>query len=216
MSVRPARVILADPPWSYRNRHDTRGPSRFGRGVASRYSRGVMTIDDLMALGPLVEGIAAPDAYLFLWSTPPTLPDAIRLIEEWGFRYVTIGFYWTKLYPNGAPYFGPGRYTPANVEPVLLGARGRCWHTNTGPKPLQEVRAPHPRRDGKIVHSRKPADVHERIETWLGPQIGDYDMVELFATQQREGWRCLGFDVTGNDIRHDLTCPLVQPSAGQT
>jgi N6-adenosine-specific RNA methylase IME4 len=202
--TRPARIVIADPPWSYRNRHDTRGKSRFGRGVATRYSRGVMTIDDLCALGPLVEAACASDAYLFLWATPPTMPDAIRLLEAWGFRYVSIAFYWTKLYPSGAPFFGPGRYVPANVEPVLLGVRGRCWHTNRGPKPLQEIRAPHPRDGGRIIHSRKPDALHERIETWLGPQRGDSDMLELFATRPRAGWACYGYDVTGSDIRDDL------------
>ena len=202
---RPARVIVADPPWHYRNRHDTRGPSRFGRGVAARYSRGVMDIDDLCDLGPFVERVSASDAYLFMWSTPPTLPDAVRLIEAWGWRYVTIAFYWTKLYPNGQPFFGPGRYTPSNVEPVLLGSKNSCWHTNKGFKPLQEIRAPHPRdENGKIIHSRKPVQLHERIEQWLGPQIGEHDMLELFATQAREGWRCYGWDVTGRDIRVDL------------
>lgn len=200
-----ARVLVADPPWQYNNRHDTRGKSRFGIGVAARYSRGCMTIANLCAMGPLVQSVCAPDCLAFLWTTPPTMPDAIRLLEAWNFRYVTIGFYWTKTYhQNGKPFFGPGRYTPSNIEPVLLGARGKCWHPNTGSKPLQEIREPHPRLDGKIHHSRKPETLQDRIESWLWPYLGGYGMMELFATRLRVGWDCYGWDVTGRDLREDL------------
>lgn len=203
--MKPFRIVVADPPWRYNNRHDTRSKSKFGIGVAARYSRGVMTVDDMCDFGGLVESVCAPDAYLFMWSTPPTMPDAVRLIEAWGFRYVTIGFYWTKLYPNGSVFSGPGRYTPANIEPVLLGARGRCWHTNTGHKPLQEMREPHPRKDGRIHHSRKPDTLQIRLEQWLGHQLDEHGMLELFATRARTGWTCLGYDVTQRDLREDLS-----------
>lgn len=202
--MKPFRIIVADPPWRYNNRHDARGKSRFGYGVAARYSRGVMSLDDLCVMGELVQAIAAPDAYLLMWATPPTMPDAVRLIEAWGFRYVTIGFYWTKLYPNGSVFRGPGRYTPSNIEPVLLGARGACWHTNTGQKPLQEIREAHPRRDGRIHHSRKPEALQDRLEAWLSHQLDGHRMLELFATRARPGWTCVGYDVTQRDIRHDL------------
>ena len=48
------------------------------------------------------------------------------------------------------------------------------------------------------MHSRKPARVHQDIARWAGAGV------ELFATQPTEGWRCLGYDVTGRDIREDL------------
>lgn len=194
------RVILADPPWSYSNRHDTRsdgGRPRFGVGVAARYSRGVMTIDDICALP--VADIAERDAYLFLWATWPTLPDAVRVIESWGFRYVTCAMIWAKRNARSGTWFrGPGRYVPSNSEPLLLGVRGKPITPATGWKPCQIVDEPHPRSQGKIVHSRKPAVVHEAIERWCGPGV------ELFATQPAPGWTCLGYDVTGRDIRDDL------------
>jgi len=193
-------VILADPPWSYADRRGTRSDgssTRFGIGVADRYSRGVMSVQEICELE--VRSVAERDAYLFLWATWPTLPDALKVIEAWGFRYVTCGMVWAKRYPqNGRWFRGPGRYVPSNSEPLLMGVRGKPITDPTGWKPCQIVDEPHPRLGGKIIHSRKPAIVHESIARWCGPGL------ELFATQETEGWRCLGYDVTRRDIREDL------------
>lgn len=193
-------VILADPPWQYANRHDVRrdGKSaRFGVGVAARYSRGVMRLADICSLP--VRDVSAEDAYLFLWATWPTIPDALQVIEAWGYRYVTCAMIWAKRNLRSGTWFrGPGRYVPANSEPLLLGVRGKPITPATGWKPCQILDEPHPRREGKIIHSRKPASVHDSIERWAGAGL------ELFATHSTSGWRCLGYDVTARDIREDL------------
>ena len=44
-----------------------------------------MSIDELCALP--VADLAATDSALFLWATFPQLPEALRLIREWGFTY---------------------------------------------------------------------------------------------------------------------------------
>ena len=31
-----------------------------------------------------------------------------------------------------------------------------------------------------------------------------YDKLEMFARRQRDGWTCIGNEITGNDIRKDL------------
>jgi N6-adenosine-specific RNA methylase IME4 len=192
-------VILADPPWGYSNRHEVRrdgGRTRFGLGVAARYSRGCMSLEDICALP--VQDVAAQDAYLFLWATWPHLSESLQVIEAWGFRYVTCAMVWCKKYTGGAWFRGPGRYVPSNSEPLLLGVRGKPITPATGWKPCQIVDEVHPRAGGKIIHSRKPACVHERIERWAGAGI------ELFATQSTPGWVCCGYDVTSRDIREDL------------
>ena len=53
-----------------------------------------MGIDELCALP--VADLAAPDSALFLWATFPQLPEALRLIEAWGFRYKSVAFVWLK------------------------------------------------------------------------------------------------------------------------
>ena len=53
-----------------------------------------MGIDELCALP--VADLAAPDSTLFLWATFPQLPEALRLIQEWGFTYKSVAFVWLK------------------------------------------------------------------------------------------------------------------------
>ena len=55
-----------------------------------------MGIDELCALP--VADLAAPDSALFLWVTFPQLPEALRLIEAWGFRYKSVAFVWLDVY----------------------------------------------------------------------------------------------------------------------
>ena len=47
-----------------------------------------------------VADLAAKDSALFLWATFPQLPEALRLIQAWGFTYKevepTIPDFWTK------------------------------------------------------------------------------------------------------------------------
>lgn len=205
-----ARIILADPSWQYNNRHDTRRDnpdkkSRFGTGVAARYNHGVMSINDIKSLP--IQNLISDDSYLFLWATWPLLSEALDVINAWGFMYITAAFVWVKTARDG--YFcGPGRYTFSNSEPCLLAKREGIkglWHPNTGWRPGQVILEPHPRNEEKkIIHSRKPAIVHEHLEKWLFPHCEGYEKIELFATQPRPGWVCVGGDVTGNDIRDDL------------
>lgn len=216
------RLIVADPAWPYNDRREVRrdNPSRkptFGVGVERRYSAGTMTIADLCDLGPFVGRVAAPDAYLLMWATCPLLPQAFEVMAAWGFRYVTIDKVWIKVYPGlfARAWFtladlarmlfrGPGYYTPSNVELVLLGVRGKPWHSTQGSKPGQVFHLPHPRQDGKIIHSRKPPEFQDAWEAWLGPHLDGAGKLELFATQPRPGWTCLGHAVTGRDLFEDL------------
>lgn len=157
----PFRLVLADPAWPYADRRETRrdNPDRkpkFGTGVERRYSAGTMKLEDILEIGEYLKPLLAKDAYLFLWATAPNLPMAIKTLEAWGFRYVTIPFTWIKVYPNSGDFFkGTGRYTQSNEEPclmgapldaewgeierVLLGVRGKQppWHPSTGWRPSQ-------------------------------------------------------------------------------
>ena len=67
-------VCYADPPWRY--------SAKRVQGAAEHHYP-TMSIEDLCALP--VADLMAPDSALFLWATFPQLPDALRLIEAWGF-----------------------------------------------------------------------------------------------------------------------------------
>ena len=76
--------IYADPPWRYSNQA-TRSSTE------AHY--GSMTLEQLLALP--VGDLAAGDSHLHLWATSSFLPDAIKLLEGWGFEYRS-NFVWVK------------------------------------------------------------------------------------------------------------------------
>jgi N6-adenosine-specific RNA methylase IME4 len=173
-------AIYADPPWQFK----VWSAKGTGRSAEQHYA--VMDDDSLLALP--VADLMAVDSVLFLWTTWPHLPLALRLIERWGFEYKTCAFDWMKadvstlnLFSGPVdPYMGMGHWTRANSEPCLLATRGKPKRLNADVR--QGIIAP--RRE----HSRKPDGVHERIERLVaGPYL------ELFARQKRAGW-----DVWGN------------------
>ena len=59
-----------------------------------------------------VADLAAPDSALFLWATFPQLPEALRLIEAWGFTYKSVAFVWLKKNKKADSWFyGLGFWT---------------------------------------------------------------------------------------------------------
>lgn len=174
-------AILADPPWSFDVWSKDTGN---GRSPSAHYE--TQSWDDLAALP--VAKLAAEDCCLFTWVCWPSLPQAMKVIEAWGFTYKTCAFDWMKA-DNRQPSFfveevpaqvGMGYWTRANTEPCLLATRGSPKRINADVR--QGIIAP------RRQHSRKPDGIHERIERLVS---GPY--CELFARQKRKGW-----DVWGN------------------
>ena len=127
-----------------------------------------------------VADLAAKDSALFLWATFPQLPEALRLIQAWGFTYKSVAFVWRK---SEGWFYGLGFWTRGNAEICLLATRG------------------HPKRQAANIHqfiispvrehSRKPEEAREKIVALMG----DLPRVELFARQSPPGW-----DVWGNEV----------------
>ena len=141
-----------------------------------------MSISELCALP--VADLAAKDSALFLWATFPQLPEALRLIQAWGFTYKSVAFVWLKQNRKSPGWFyGLGFWTRGNAEVCLLATRG------------------HPKRQAANVHqfiispvrehSRKPEEAREKIVALMG----NLPRVELFARQSPSGW-----DVWGNEV----------------
>lgn len=176
-------VIYADPLWRY--------SQKTIRGSAEKHYP-TMGIDQLCALP--VPDIAAPDCALFLWSTFPQLPEALRLIKAWGFCYKTVAFVWLKKNRKVDSWFyGLGFWTRGNAEVCLLATRG------------------HPKRQATNVHqfiispieqhSKKPDVVREKIVALMG----DIPRIELFARQATPGW-----DVWGNEVESSIEINVSQ------
>jgi N6-adenosine-specific RNA methylase IME4 len=175
-----AKVILADPPWQF----ETWSHRGQGRGASQHYR--TMPTAEICAMP--VRDLAAEDATLFVWGTWPHLPDALQVIEAWGFTYRSCGFVWVKTKQSSVTmwadlnelFLGLGYGTRGNTEFCLRAARG-----SPGGGKARDVSQLilAPRRE----HSRKPDEQYGRIERlYAGPYL------ELFARNQRPGWQAWG------------------------
>lgn len=165
-------IIYADPPWQY---------YEGGYKNQSQHYE-TLTVDKLSELS--IENLAADDCILFLWVTFPILPEAISLMQQWGFEYSTVGFVWVKSKKDKTGFFfGLGNWTRANAELCLIGTKGSIVRQDASIsqiiyEPIQE-------------HSKKPDIVKDKIIKL----VGDLPRIELFARQKTKGW-----DVWGNEV----------------
>jgi N6-adenosine-specific RNA methylase IME4 len=176
------RCVMADPPWSYRASQPTerlrpcveRG--EHPAGIGHYYE--TMRTAQIAAL-PVAEW-CEPDAVLFLWATVPLLPDAMRVMEAWGFRYKTM-LTWHKTDRDGMGY-----WFRVFTEHLLVGVRGNVKAFGSMRRNVVECR--------RGRHSEKPEQVREIVEeVCAGPRL------EMFARVQRPGWHCMG-----NEVECDL------------
>jgi len=171
-------VILADPPWSYRDK------ARAGKR-GSEYKYKCMHLDLVKALP--VKKLANDDSLLFLWSTMPMLPNALRVMQVWGFAYKTMAFTWVKTTKNGKLAWGMGNWTRSNPELCLLGVRGKPKRVSAGVHSVV--------MSERGEYSEKPKEVNHRIDQLCG----NVDKIELFARKKTPGW-----DVWGDEIDSDV------------
>ncbi len=182
MNEKKYNIIYADPPWHYNERNNPN--TKFSRGVHSHYP--TMSTDEICSLS--VPDIADENCALILWVTFPRLKEGIKVMEAWGFRYVTIAFNWFKTNKSGTPFFGVGYYTKSNSEIALLGIKGKM-------KPASNFVS-------QVViserekHSKKPEIVKDKIVELFG----DVPRVEMFARQKTSGW-----DSWGNEVESDIS-----------
>jgi N6-adenosine-specific RNA methylase IME4 len=108
-----------------------------------------METEEICAM-PIAD-IATPDAALFMWTTPVHVPDALRVLEAWGFEYVT-NVVWVK------DSFGLGHWVRNQHELLLVAIRGDI------PTPPPSQRPPSVINSPRREHSRKPDEAYEMIE----------------------------------------------------
>lgn len=174
--IRPGHYccILADPPWRFR--------SWSAKGEGRNAIRHYPCLETEMIAALPVAAFAARDCALFLWATAPMLPDALRVLDAWGFRFSTAGG-WVKTTRDGSgPAYGTGMIWRSAIEFLLVGSRGAPpWRTRTERNLIEA-----PRRQ----HSRKPEAAYRLIEAMIGgPRL------ELFARWRRPGWDSWGDEV---------------------
>ena len=167
------QVIYADPPWRYRN-VNTGGS--MNSGSAAKYA--TLSIDEICSLK--VKEICDTKCVLFLWATVPLLPDALKVLDAWGFEYKTM-LTWRKVLSHGMGFWFRGQ-----TEHLLLGIKGdvKAFHSQK-PNFIQSSVL-------HLQHSEKPAKFRglvSEVTRGLSPKI------ELFARQRIEGWDCWGLEI---------------------
>lgn len=175
------QIIYADPPWNFGGGGVYQDSGRPVRETNKQYS--LMDTAELMRMN--VNSIADTDSLLFMWTTDQHIPDALKLMDAWGFRFCTVAFYWVKKYSTGSTCYNVGCWTMKSVEQVLLGLKGKPMHFKKTRNVKQLVEAE------RTQHSKKPQEVRDRIVEL----VGDLPRIELFARQKTEGW-----DVWGNEV----------------
>lgn len=162
--------IMADPPWHYELY------SKAGEAKAPQAQYETQGLDWIKSLP--VGNLASPNCVLWLWATNPLLPDAIKVLEAWGFTFKTAG-HWSKKTKYGKQAFGTGYLLRCAGEPFLIGTIGN-------PKTARNVRSV---IEGPIrEHSRKPDEAFTAAENMMPDAI----RLELFSRQLRSGWDVMG------------------------
>ena len=179
--MRKYKLILADPPWAYRNTYTN--CSDWGQ-VSRHY--GVLQTSEISEMP--VNKVADTDSVLLLWVTWPLLLDGVTVLNSWGFEYVT-GFPWVKATDVSNDLWGKltfrvrlriGYWVRGCSEVIMIGKRGAASPPNL---PFVGLLSPN------VSHSRKPDSIYEYAESLPGPYL------ELFARRLRPGW-----DSWGNEI----------------
>ena len=168
------QTVLADPPWRFQNRTGKVAPEH---RRLDRYS--TLTLDDICALP--VPDVVARNAHLYLWVPNALLPEGVRVMEAWGFRYVS-NLVWAKRRKDGGPDGrGVGFYFRNVTELILFGVRGSMRTLAPARRQVNMIET------RKQEHSRKPDEQYELIEACSpGP------FLELFARHARPGWTTWG------------------------
>jgi len=162
LPTRPFDLIYADPPWQLGNPDGRNAPE---------HHYPTMPLAEIKAL----EVPAAEDALLLVWAVNCLLPQALEVVEAWGFSYKT-NLVWVK------PSIGLGNWARNRHELLLLATKGRFPLPDPDSRPGSVLEAPRGR------HSEKPEAVYELIErAW--PHASK---LELFARTARPGWAAWG------------------------
>ena len=176
-------VILADPPFFYANDN-----GMFSANPGFHYP--TMSDEELAAL-PVGE-LAKPNSMIFVWCGGLTLPRCLRLLDGWGFDYISSGV-WVKTRSKTSqelshmPGLGPMLMTH---EYILIGKKGNGLG-KTHYQPRSVFFAPGGAAAKGIPHSRKPETVYE----WIEKMWPSTRKIELFARGERAGWKAWGYEV---------------------
>lgn len=152
--------IVADPPWE----------TKIG-GVFRKYPYGIMTLQELYLMEPMIYDRTTTDAHLWLWTTNPLLLDgtALSLCKVWGFEPRGL-LTWDK------ELVGLGWWLRGRTEHCI-------WATRRQKRLHKSAVLSTLIREKRTRHSRKPEAF------WQYPEsLSPAPRLDLFATSRRTGW----------------------------
>lgn len=169
-------TILADPPWRLRPADAEQHPA---------------SVTPHALAGLAIGDVAARNAHLYLWVPNALLPDGLRVMRAWGFRYVT-NLVWAKRRRDGGPDGrGMGFYFRSVTELALFGVRGTLRTLGPARRQVNLIEA------ARREFGRKPDEQYAVIEACSpGPYL------ELFARFPRPGWMAWAGDYARDAFPH--------------
>ncbi len=174
------RTIVADPPWDF----------------VGAVPYPTESIEEICARGEWVKArVGDEGACLWLWAVNGGIPQALRVMEAWGFEFRTL-VTWNKLDP------GMGKPLPNVTEQIILATRGKAqFLQGSGSQTSLIVEKKARDESGKVIHSRKPDAFFTLVEALCLPP-----RLELYGRVRRPGWQVWGNQV---DLSED---PVKDPS----
>lgn len=182
------KTLMCDPPWM------ERGGGKIKRGADRHYP--LMPTKDILGMADFIKQISEENSHLYLWVTNNFLQDGLKVMEAWGFRYVTK----ITWYKEGR--IGLGQYFRGITEDCLFGVKGKVPYKIINGKRQQGTTgfiAPR----GK--HSQKPIKMKEMIEKVSYPPYVEIfarpaDTDDIFAEPDLL-WNYIGNEINGIDIK---------------
>jgi N6-adenosine-specific RNA methylase IME4 len=160
-------VIYCDPPWKFKT-YSEKGQDR---SPENHYA--CISTNEIAQI-PVAE-MADRNCVCFMWATAPMLPDALQLMEQWGFTYKSQ-MIWVK------DKMALGYWFRSQHEILLVGVKGLV------PAPAPGSQFPSIIMAKTAEHSVKPDEFYGVIESYF-PTL---KKIELFARRARDGWTAWG------------------------
>jgi N6-adenosine-specific RNA methylase IME4 len=184
------KTIYLDPPWKicsggFSTRKKT-GEEHKGWGTPQNHYP-VMNIKDIIKELQFVKDISDDQCHMYMWVVNNKIEDALTLIKELGFTYIT-NVCWVK------DKIGMGQYFRGQHELLFFCRKGNPMpykYENEKKVTISSVVI-----EPKDIHSRKPHSFYDIIEkVSYGPYI------ELFARNRKDGWHTWAPHININDLK---------------
>ena len=181
------RTLVADPPWKISGGKNGRGG--WSKSASPDFHYPLMSMAEIACLP--ISKLAEDDSHLWLWVPNCLMPDGLRTMSAWGYRYIT-NIVWVK---TGAP--GLGQYIRTMHEMLLFGVKGKIPYARDANGKRQQIRSTITAPRGR--HSAKPPEVRGLIE-----RVSPGPYLELFC----RGTSAPGWATWGNEAKNPIEMPI--------